>query len=1071
MGAYDAPSSSSSYSSYTGGSDIGGYSGSGNTTYNPSTGGTTTSPTMGGYVPNPSGGGGKSTVSRPVTPTPATAGPIYAAAAAASSGSAPKPTPTQNTVSPVGFAGNPLTMGQAQPAITQAPSPQPTFANVDPATGIPYAASGLSPLGQLASTPLPQSFAPQTGAASSPQIDQSISPIGLSSVDFTGMTPDTQMPGGLTNYASSPLNPGYFDPGITAMRMSAYDPADRSISYYMDRLNELDPRFQTTALKMMNERMDAGIPTAVTPHGAGRSYADQVQLYAEKLAGLNPNPVAFPGTSLHSMSLPEGALAIDLGGRSLTPEQTTMANQIATQAGAYFDPSDPGHFQAVPWQSGAYQVAEAKYPSMSETGTEPSSFQSAMNTVSNIASELFGVKPAQAETVNMSPTEVARMTNSFYPDWFQTEVPVPPDALKNMYERTEPFGGAEIMSPFVGVSPELSFPPRSQQQMLNALGIAGQPVPAAPTQQEMLNVLGIKGAPYEGLLPGQTKYQGRAPGAVDQAASLQPEVYPADIFPQSVFGRPEDMRTFGGMRAQPAEGIAGLTAFGLPGGQPSEGAVAQAAEQTPEMSLANLPTGKVGTFDMPTAIQQYRQALNDITVPSGTILGNVVAGPYANNSESAYYETDAQIAQKIANNLPLAGLTIGPDGRIMTKEGGMATPGQMQKVAELASGKYTVPQSNFPEGTTGTMTLDPRQFVNVSNVPLPPTRPAEEAPVSSFGAVAPQGTGLSGFETALGGLPAAQPRITTGITSPLSLPSVAGTPRQELPTPTRMTPEELRSIGIYQNTLEPGETIRHDFNQAYADATKRGLDTFQWTNMKTGKTDTYASGLTDKEADLPAKGSNEANLLEPSDETVTKLEDAGMIANGMSKEDYAAAMGVPVEDVKTRITTQYGPPMVEYYVKSLGESLAGITGGSSNLEGISNLFSMVSPLGMLGILGKNLYNQFSGAPSETAEEPTIDYNRSSGGGGGSRAVASTAPSGTSKSTSAPVAKPTTPLANVAAESDGSTYEMPTTGVFADRLFTGLPIDYANYGYGGEHQYYTKAARGGPISNLKIMGKR
>lgn len=102
-----------------------------------------------------------------------------------------------------------------------------------------------------------------------------------------------------------------------------------------------------------------------------------------------------------------------------------------------------------------------------------------------------------------------------------------------------------------------------------------------------------------------------------------------------------------------------------------------------------------------------------------------------------------------------------------------------------------------------------------------------------------------------------------------------------------------------------------------------------------------------------------ANTEQPQtayDQQVAALEDAGMIANGMSKEEYADFIGVPVSDVKTRVTSAFGPPMAEYYTKSLFEAMAGMTGGKDNLTGAANILSLTTPMGILGLMGRAVYN-------------------------------------------------------------------------------------------------------------------
>jgi len=187
-----------------------------------------------------------------------------------------------------------------------------------------------------------------------------------------------------------------------------------------------------------------------------------------------------------------------------------------------------------------------------------------------------------------------------------------------------------------------------------------------------------------------------------------------------------------GFRSEAATGAYRVTPVSLPGFR-SEAALESltpTAEQAPT-SLAGLPPGRLGAFDMQTAVRQYREGLGGITVPSGVpLVGNVVAGNYVNDPTSKFYETDEQIAQKILDNLPLAGLTVGEGGSITTAEGGIPSAEQMAQISSLASRPYTVPQSRLPEGAVGQMTLDPRQFVDIRPAPMPPERPAGETAVA-----------------------------------------------------------------------------------------------------------------------------------------------------------------------------------------------------------------------------------------------------------------------------------------------------------------------------------------------------
>jgi hypothetical protein len=159
------------------------------------------------------------------------------------------------------------------------------------------------------------------------------------------------------------------------MRLSADDPNNRSVGYYMDKLNKIDPRFQGTVEGIANARLERNIPTTISPRGGFRTAADQAALVAEKARGLNPNPVAPVGSSLHQLGL-----AVDFGGA-----ESPLIDQINKEAGAYTVPNDIGHVQAVPSQSGAYQVAQAKYPSIDSLNKfEPNLSQDVSNLNRNI---------------------------------------------------------------------------------------------------------------------------------------------------------------------------------------------------------------------------------------------------------------------------------------------------------------------------------------------------------------------------------------------------------------------------------------------------------------------------------------------------------------------------------------------------------------------------------------------------------------------------------------------------------------------------------------------------------------
>ncbi len=244
----------------------------------------------------------------------------------------------------------------------------------------------------------------------------------------------------------------------------------------------------------------------------------------------------------------------------------------------------------------------------------------------------------------------------------------------------------------------------------------------------------------------------------------QPSVTPAPRPVESI-QLPQEPSYLGapGFRSEAAAGEYNLTPVSLPGFR-SEAALESLTPTAP--SLEGLPPGQLGTFNLQTAVEQYRRGLGNITVPSGVpLIGNVVAGNYVNDPTSSYYETDQQIAQKILSNLPLAGLTVGQDGSIVTAEGGLPSAEQMARISSLASRPYTVPQSRLPEGAVGQMTLDPRQFVDVRSVPMPPERAAEQ----------PAFAGPPGFRSEVAqnvaqSLDTEFERITTGFAAPQGAP-------------------------------------------------------------------------------------------------------------------------------------------------------------------------------------------------------------------------------------------------------------------------------------------------------------
>jgi hypothetical protein len=280
-------------------------------------------------------------------------------------------------------------------------------------------------------------------APNAPQVDQT--PFGSYNFSNAQMaTPDEIggfTPGGISNYANTPQHPGYVDTGVTAMRLSADDPNNRSVGYYMDKLNKIDPRFQGTVEGIANARLEQGIPTTISPRGGFRTAADQAALLAEKAAGLNPNPVAPVGTSLHQFTTIDpqtgqkipSALAIDFGGA-----KSSLIDQINKEAGAYTVPDDLGHIQAVPHQSGAYQVAQSNFPS----------FPDASKYGPNLSQDVANLNEKMA------------MAN----DWYNT--PIVGGIVKNQIENA--FGPIQQATP------------AEEQRIANIINQSNAPAPIVP---------------------------------------------------------------------------------------------------------------------------------------------------------------------------------------------------------------------------------------------------------------------------------------------------------------------------------------------------------------------------------------------------------------------------------------------------------------------------------------------------------------------------------------------------------------------------------------------------------------
>lgn len=313
-----------------------------------------------------------------------------------------------------------------------------------------------------------------------------------------------------------------------------------------------------------------------------------------------------------------------------------------------------------------------------------------------------------------------------------------------------------------------------------------------------------------------------------------------------------------GFRSEAATGAYAITPVSLPGfrseaalesltapvGPPgfrSEAALEpSAAAPQDTINLAGLPPGRFGTFDMQTAIQQYRQALGNIEVPT-KVLGfttMVNPAPYVNDpGNKEYYQTDEQIADTIMKNLPLAGLKVATDGSIVTTEDGMPSGEQMAQVAELAARSFTVPQDKMPPGSKGQMTLDPRQFVDIRPAPMPPERPAEESVFAgppgfrSEAALEPAApAGPPGFRSEVAqnvaqNLDREFERVTGSLvegpaTGPISAPA-APAPQSafgNLPTFAQVSPETPRAL--------PETSAQMQFEGQYQPPQATGLPTF-----------------------------------------------------------------------------------------------------------------------------------------------------------------------------------------------------------------------------------------------------
>lgn len=94
-------------------------------------------------------------------------------------------------------------------------------------------------------------------------------------------------------------------------------------------------------------------------------------------------------------------------------------------------------------------------------------------------------------------------------------------------------------------------------------------------------------------------------------------------------------------------------------------------------------------------------------------------------------------------------------------------------------------------------------------------------------------------------------RGTMGITPPAPAEPRVGMPQlaqQPIQIPQSQTQAQTNpSVPSYSSSLQPQQTIRQNFEQAFADARASGAQTFYWTNPKTGVTSLYGTKIARKE--------------------------------------------------------------------------------------------------------------------------------------------------------------------------------------------------------------------------------
>jgi len=98
-------------------------------------------------------------------------------------------------------------------------------------------------------------------------------------------------------------------------------------------LRALDRRVRHYFAYLYDVAESAGLRPRIT--STRRTRAQQVRLYNRWLQGLQPYPVAYPGTSRH-----ERGLAMDL----VTTDNAALGEWWRAQGGRWIGPSDPVHY-------------------------------------------------------------------------------------------------------------------------------------------------------------------------------------------------------------------------------------------------------------------------------------------------------------------------------------------------------------------------------------------------------------------------------------------------------------------------------------------------------------------------------------------------------------------------------------------------------------------------------------------------------------------------------------------------------------------------------------------------------